>query len=478
MSMVTAQGLLEVLPPYRDEWAIVEERQNVYDIIKGMLDSHREFAGYYDLIALYFDGPTTEDICENIYRFLVDNVKYREEKEAAQTTALPTGILMRGCGDCKHYSQLAGGILDAINRLTGKNIKWSYRFASYDPLTRTPHHVFVVVFEPDGSEIWIDPTPGASDKEPVWQLDKKVNVSSMALYQNIAGVGKAGYNSGPVYVDSFPEYPNEVLSPAAVTELEEMQAEQEISAELQSAIEVLMHYNVLNEKGEVSDKVLADLSFSLPLDDFATVSHARQILQVYIDRGASIGNIFSDIWRGIKKVQLAIPRNAYLSLVALNVFGYATSLWNAIYKADGSYFQPNQDTLYKKWHSLGGDWKNLENAIKSGHTKKAILGGVQGNSVGVAPAAAPAWLAEASAIIVAIAAIMKDMLAKKTAAGQMAPGIDPATGLPYGLNSTGTSAGGSSGIMSWVQQNPVESIAIGAGIYFAFFNKKKRHGGL
>lgn len=180
-----AQFLLKQLPPYQDYWVLINKRQKVKDIVKEVLNAHEEFAGYYDKIALYFDADDIEKICKNLYRFCKKNIQYFEESEKFQTTALPTGILTRGEGDCKHFSSFCGGILDAINRLTGKKIDWWYRFASYDISRRTPHHVFVVVLI-DGEEFWIDATPMADIIEPFWQQDAKI--STMALYRNIAGV--------------------------------------------------------------------------------------------------------------------------------------------------------------------------------------------------------------------------------------------------------------------------------------------------
>lgn len=186
--MVSRTDLLKVLPPDADKWILVNPKQDVYDIIRLIVRSHKQFANYYDRIAPFFYRNGVKRTADEIYNFLKREIKYKEETMKAQTTALPTGILTRGFGDCKHYASIAGGILDAINRIYGKNIKWFYRFASYKILQRTPYHVFVVIEDGD-TEIWIDPTPGANDGLPIWQYDKKVKANTdMALYQQIAGI--------------------------------------------------------------------------------------------------------------------------------------------------------------------------------------------------------------------------------------------------------------------------------------------------
>lgn len=202
---VSASALLEKLPPYKDEWILIKENQEVKDIQKRIEVAHKKFAEYYDPIALYFDADTIEQICKNIYDFIQKNIQYKEESNEVQTTSLLTGILYRGFGDCKHYALIAGGILNAIERLTGKKINWVYRFASYK-INPTPHHVFVVVFDND-DEIWIDPVPGSDTLTPTWIQDKKIKVSAMALYENIAGITTAQQMNGAIGTKSVPVYP-------------------------------------------------------------------------------------------------------------------------------------------------------------------------------------------------------------------------------------------------------------------------------
>jgi len=185
----SVQTLIGVLPPYRDEWVVIKNNQEVHDIIREVLDAHKEFATYYNAIGLYFDGPTLDETCDNLYRFCKKNLRYVEEGEHEQSTALPTGLLKRGYCDCKGYAGFCGGVLDAIGRATGKKIDWVYRFASYNPLNSTPHHVFIAVR--DGKdELWIDPTPNSDKMTPVWEIDKKI--SGMPLIRNIAGMTDSG----------------------------------------------------------------------------------------------------------------------------------------------------------------------------------------------------------------------------------------------------------------------------------------------
>lgn len=195
----TVNELLSALPPYRDEWVVITEEQGIDDIIDEILQAHRIFAPAYDKISSFFIDGSNQEITNRIYKFCKDNLHYREESEAEQSTMTPAGILIHGSDktggiDCKHYAGFIGGILDSLNR-HGKKIDWRYRFASYRLFDKNPHHVFIVVKNGGGdgdSETWIDPTPLSQSLQPYWYTDKKIHVKSsdMALSRNIAGIGE------------------------------------------------------------------------------------------------------------------------------------------------------------------------------------------------------------------------------------------------------------------------------------------------
>lgn len=188
---VTRASILSKLPPYQDKWVTVTSTQDVGDIIADIVKSHYLFAPYYDRFAYSFSAPTIEEICDNLVNFCKQNIEYREENEDIQSTALPTGIIERGHGDCKHYASFIGGCLSAISRETGVPIHWKYCFASYKLDQKTPYHVFVTVDTPSGT-VWCDPTPGADGKQPVWVVYKKINESRIAAPAKTSAVRAVG----------------------------------------------------------------------------------------------------------------------------------------------------------------------------------------------------------------------------------------------------------------------------------------------
>jgi hypothetical protein len=83
----------------------------------------------------------------------------------------------------------------------------------------------------------------------------------------------------------------------------------------------------------------------------------------YIGKRRLGKQIISTIVQGVKKVNLAPNRNAFLSLVALNVRGLATKIKDT-----------PSDKLYKLWRRLGGDTSKLDNAVNKGAKKKPLFG--------------------------------------------------------------------------------------------------------
>jgi hypothetical protein len=457
--------LLEKLPPFSNRSTMIKKNQTVNDIVREVLTAHEIFAPDYDAIVNEFNQGSPEDIAYSLFQFIKRNVRYEIEPETMQTTKSPAAILTTGKGDCKHYSGFIAGVLDALKR-SGKKINWFYRFASYSFFDTQPGHVFVVV-EDQGREIWVDAVLKNFDErlQPAYILDKKVNTGYML--NRVSGVG--------LVLDDGTAVSNLVFTAPDLTTNELYQiaqetGDEEISPEITKATAVLYRYGIMNDEGKVNDDVLTQLSNTLPVDEWEEVANARIAVQT-----AAINGFFGDIWNGVKKVTLAIPRNAYLSLVRLNVFGFGTKLGKLLYRPDGSYDWANEKKLADKWRSLGGSWGSFKSAIQGGMKKKAVIGEVE--AIGAAPAV-PAWIATAGAIILALKPLIESLL---KARAQEAPNM-----YPYGVCDDGftprnpdgsctsytpPSTGG--GIMDFIKNNPVVVVGVGAGLAY-YLTKKRR----
>lgn len=162
--MVTPEMILARLPPYRDEWELITNRQYVPDIIREVCEAHKLFGWYYDRFSDLFYSPDPMRVADNLNEFCKTYLQYKEEPVKTQTSSLPTGIIERGYisgpgVDCKHYSLFCAGVIGSLNRMYNCSFDAVFMFVGYGRATE-PYHVFVCVKDKEVN-IWIDPTPGS-----------------------------------------------------------------------------------------------------------------------------------------------------------------------------------------------------------------------------------------------------------------------------------------------------------------------------
>lgn len=157
--MVSANMVLSRLPPYSDEWELIKKDQYVPDIIKEVGTAHKLFADYYDQFSDLFYDTDPRVVADSLYAFCKEYISYREEDINFQTSALPTGLLYRGYGDCKHYALFSAGVIGSLNRMYGCCFDAEFCFVGYRG-AKEPYHVFVSVKD-RAEDIWLDPTPGS-----------------------------------------------------------------------------------------------------------------------------------------------------------------------------------------------------------------------------------------------------------------------------------------------------------------------------
>ena len=135
------------------------------------------------------------------------------------------------------------------------------------------------------------------------------------------------------------------------------------------------------------DPVLKSFDYKKPY------THAKDKKMMYTMSGVGMGKPKKRIFA---KIALAPARNAFLALVALNVFNLAKKLRAADTKVPGK--------LKNFWEKLGGRYQTLLNNIKKGENKRRIMG--VHDSMGVA--ATSGLIAAASAIIASVAKFLRD----------------------------------------------------------------------
>lgn len=182
--------ILSKLTPFGNRKNLIKKDQQVPDIISAMLEAHKIYAPEYDKICMDFYTGNPKTTAKKIFNFLKQNIQYKIDSERNQQIMSPAGILSIGKNDCKNYSLWIMGCLDAMKRKGLINNDIFYRFASYKMFDEIPHHVFAVMVDKDGNEIFIDPVLSTFNERKTYyhKIDKKPN---MAIY-SISGVNQVG----------------------------------------------------------------------------------------------------------------------------------------------------------------------------------------------------------------------------------------------------------------------------------------------
>jgi hypothetical protein len=117
-------------------------------------------------------------------------------------------------------------------------------------------------------------------------------------------------------------------------------------------------------------------------------------------------------FQGAKKIALSVPRNAFRSLVSLNVRGLATKLNKAIAK--------DSNKVKSFWEKLGGKFDKLQESINTGKNKKPLFGSrVSGlfyeedEYIGAIDPATVTLITSASAVLIPALALIKSLAIPK-----------------------------------------------------------------
>jgi hypothetical protein len=174
--VVTKAQLIQAMGNLPDvSEVMLVKKQYVPDIIRGIPQKFKDCRPYYDEIAVFFDAEESDQIAENIFNFLKSQMTYVEEDEDRQVISTPKRMLQRGTVDCKGYALFTAGVIDSLNRQTGADIPWCFRFVPSKILGTSIGHVFVVLY-PGGDEIWVDAVLDRFNEKPFYLVQKDVTV--------------------------------------------------------------------------------------------------------------------------------------------------------------------------------------------------------------------------------------------------------------------------------------------------------------
>ena len=103
-------------------------------------------------MAVLLRGENDLETCKNVWRWCVDNLEYKADKNHEKVKA-SNWLVYNKIGDCKSFSIL---IVDLLREL---GYKCFFRFVAYDKTDSTPTHVFPICKAKNGELIVLDAVP-------------------------------------------------------------------------------------------------------------------------------------------------------------------------------------------------------------------------------------------------------------------------------------------------------------------------------
>jgi hypothetical protein len=439
----TLQQISSTLPYFGKKEMLTSDRdQDTNAIIQAIKQAHKQHGQEYDGICERFWSGNAAQTAKKLFDFHKKYITYVVEPESNQTTKSPAALLNNRHGDCKHYSLFTCGVADALHR-KGYPIAAQYRFVADTP-DRDVHHVFSVIIDEKGNEIWCDPVLSTFNTKPKFFNEKTYAMGQIGAIYHLSGtdtedklradLARKGYRLKHGYaleyrsrvsgtqignlMEQHLRTPQDVLIILAkynmhprhfngdkqkmVNTLHQLLVKENKIPAVSGWLEPIYH----NPSGYMpqalpyvamgnSEDGAADgigISFKKnPIKQFTqAVNKVKHGMEVNAANAKKI----------VLKVGLVPARKAFLALVALNVRSLATTL-NRVKNS------PKRDDLYRIWvKDFGGDWKTLDQAIYNGSHRKRL--GYTMSALGVTQAAIAAWIALASSIIAALMPLLKN----------------------------------------------------------------------
>ena len=353
------------------------------DIVAAIHQAYPRAAQQMTVFAQGFKGRDNTETAENIWHFLKTRIRYQRDKDNWQLVKLPSRLLAERQADCKSLSLFTAAALKALN------MPVCFRYVSYTS-SRIPSHVYVTTTDERGNEIIIDSVWNEFNSEKQYKNKKDHCMNVVTL---------SGTSYDPTKDPLSPQYKMTLSQKSEVKDFiargikaglnHDQIRDNWKKAHPRGFFIWVNQWNdpkspyYMRTKDELSEQnryVSAGISAGLSPAQIAAnwkASHPDGPYIVFTPTGTEnffelIARAFEPVVDILKVALLAIPRTAFLGIVAVNAFSLATKLKRAS--------QSHESKLKSTWEKLGGSYSALMKAVNSG-AKKSPIFGVEGNAI-------------------------------------------------------------------------------------------------
>jgi hypothetical protein len=336
-----------------------------------------------------FRGNNLLETCNNVWRFIKNNIQYEADGVDEQKIKLPARLLSDGVGDCKSMALFAASVLSHYAPV-------GFRYTSYRD-NPTPTHVYCIV---DSGRYIVDAVWRYENSEKKYRtkIDHQMKISTLSGLNGTA----------PTPVD---KWTYNVLKQTKMA-MDGLRQSDPMYQMLKLQFDAFAKGADLNNPNPIGDveETIGKLRIRLP-KIFKKVADkvVKNVKEKVLNKPSWASN--EDYAKhAAKKITPAFiaMRNAFLGLLRLNYRNYA----NRILEQEAD----DQNSIKKMWYvKFGGVPEDIIHVANSAKNKKALLGKPKNKKAGISE---PVTLTTVSAFLLAAAPVLiaiKSILPKSKA---------------------------------------------------------------
>lgn len=136
------------------------------DVVANVLKCYQRWREQPQEIVTDLQGLTRDEACYDIFCYVIDNVRYKEDAAGYQFIKSPARLLSDGVGDCKSMTIFVASCLHCLG------IPHTIRFVNFDGGSQYTH-VYPIAYDENGKEIIVDCVERDSNNQPVFDYARQ-----------------------------------------------------------------------------------------------------------------------------------------------------------------------------------------------------------------------------------------------------------------------------------------------------------------
>lgn len=175
-----AKAADQQIPRSENKQLVTYDTGTTNDIVKEVLSVYKKCKRDVAVFAQNFKSGSVKRTAELIWTFVKKNIRYSEDPAGVQWIKTPARIWQDKECDCKGYSIFIGSILYNLG------IDFAFRFTGYSHTSKLFTHVYIIAYDEQKKEIFIDDVMPEFNKEKLFVFKKDYQMTQIS---RLSGIG-------------------------------------------------------------------------------------------------------------------------------------------------------------------------------------------------------------------------------------------------------------------------------------------------